>query len=321
MDLVALACQEVGLDLTEAAAQEELFSGDVWRRPNQLARTDDDSSQEEGKVQGSEEDFSQEGWQVQMLNDNPNQGSLQIQLIEDYSRQESWQIQFPDNNGSRDRHVVMPKLLSFGGDESNTVFTDQEGKESTVALQFKRSSFSEGVSPITNIYSQSKTNPKFLRRFNSSMIASSQGAPSRKLPGLPSSASAQSKPGSRPDLMFPVLEVPSLSDKHHTVSDDYPFLFLFKDNRPGQVAFAYYAIDCWASHGGSAGVPDQQEFLSKCKRWWLNLPTPYRRGYWTREVKHYKNVIRHRTWKGQAVDGRVWNVTVADEDSYNSSLW
>ena len=79
-------------------------------------------------------------------------------------------------------------------------------------------------------------------------------------------------------------------------------------------------IDCWASHGGSAGVPDKEEFLSKCERWWLNLPTPYRRGYWTREVKHYKNVIIHKTWEGQAVDGSVRNHGMVNKEAVKNDL-
>ena len=136
MDLVALACQEVGLDLTDTAAVEEVCSQDVWRQPSQPS-WEDDISQEGWQVQMPENDASQEGWQVQMM-DVISQKGWQMQMLEDNTNQGSWQFQLPEDETSRDKHVVMPKLLSFGGNLSNTIFTDQEGKESTVALQFKR---------------------------------------------------------------------------------------------------------------------------------------------------------------------------------------
>eukprot|EP00092_Neocalanus_flemingeri_P034857 GFUD01037932.1.p1 GENE.GFUD01037932.1~~GFUD01037932.1.p1 ORF type:complete len:491 (+),score=153.59 GFUD01037932.1:55-1527(+) len=271
MDIVALACQEVGLDLTDHeltdAAVDE-YSQDLWRDTTQAAWQDD---------------TSQEGWQLQVA-EMSKEGNRRLE--------------------TRLAEVVMPKQLSFGVDLSNTVFTDQEGKESSVDLQFIRPSY--GISPVTNLYSQNKSNAKISRRSRpSQMTASIQGAPCRNLPDLPS-VNDLSKPVSRSE-QYPVLEVPSPLAQPPPVQDheNNPFLHLFQDTRPGQVSFAYYVSDCWASFGGSSGVPDQDQFLKQCEGWWIHLPTPYRRGYWTREVEYYKNRTRQRTWPGQGGDGRV----------------
>eukprot|EP00092_Neocalanus_flemingeri_P034856 GFUD01037931.1.p1 GENE.GFUD01037931.1~~GFUD01037931.1.p1 ORF type:complete len:507 (+),score=150.46 GFUD01037931.1:55-1575(+) len=271
MDIVALACQEVGLDLTDHeltdAAVEE-YSQDVWRDTTQAAWQDD---------------TSQEGWQLQVA-EMSKEGNRRLE--------------------TRLAEVVMPKQLSFGVDLSNTVFTDQEGKESSVDLQFIRPSY--GISPVTNLYSQKKSNAKISRRSRpSQMTASIQGAPCRNLPDLPS-VNDLSKPVSRSE-QYPVLEVPSPLTQPPPVQDheNNPFLHLFQDTRPGQVSFAYYVSDCWASFGGSSGVSDQDQFLKQCEGWWIHLPTPYRRGYWTREVEYYKNRTGQRTWPGQGEDGRV----------------
>ena len=125
MDLIALACQEVGLDLTGHEMAETVSSQVVWRQSSQVACRADTSQE------GWQDDTIQESWQ-----DNSSQESWQLQLVEEDSRAK------PGGGGSR---VVMPKLLSFGGDVSNTVFTDKEGKESAVALQFSPSLRSEAL--------------------------------------------------------------------------------------------------------------------------------------------------------------------------------
>ena len=106
MDLIALACQEVGLDLTEAAVEViEVTNQDEWRQPWQ-------------------DDNSQEGWPL------------------------AWEEESRAKPG-RGPGIVLHKQLSFGGDFSNTVFTDQEGKESAVDLQFER--FEHFIFVIFNI--------------------------------------------------------------------------------------------------------------------------------------------------------------------------
>merc|ERR1719209_1421229 len=74
------------------------------------------------------------------------------------------------------------------------------------------------------------------------------------------------------------------------VSTPNPFLYLFSDRTPGQVSFALYVADCWASVHGAASVSSPtsveqlRSWLYQAKHWWRQVPLDYRRIYWAREV-------------------------------------
>ena len=246
MDLVALACQEVGLDLTE-----EIVEFKDVQVPNQ----------DEWRHSSWQDDVSQEVWPL------------------------AWEEASHVKPGNESR-VFLHKQLSFGGGTSSTVFTDHDGRQSTVSLQFTEQSSNSGVSPVTNLYSQRQANPNYLPRRSrpSQVSASIQGAPCRNLPELPPTSNP-SKPKLRSEI-HPVLEVPSLLIQPNPFQESNPFLHLFEDTRPGQTAFAFYVSDCWFSFSSSCIVPDYDQFYRQCQGWWVGLPTPYRRGYWTREVEH-----------------------------------
>ena len=138
-------------------------------------------------------------------------------------------------------------------------------------------------SPVTNLYSQRKSNLLSRRSRSSKAYESIQGAPCRNLPDLVSMP--QSKKNQREESFH--LEVPASSNKD-PLDTSNPFLHLFKDHHPGQVAFAFYVADCWFSFSDSNILPDLGQFLTQCHKWWVTLPTPYKRGYWTKEMQ-YKN--------------------------------
>merc|ERR1719370_298615 len=74
------------------------------------------------------------------------------------------------------------------------------------------------------------------------------------------------------------------------VSTPNPFLYLFSDRTPGQVSFALYVADCWASVHGAASVSSPtsveqlRSWLYQAKHWWRQVPLDYQRIYWAREV-------------------------------------
>ena len=35
---------------------------------------------------------------------------------------------------------------------------------------------------------------------------------------------------------------------------------------------------------------DQDKFAKQCRKWWTDLPTPYRREYWAREQEYRRSV-------------------------------
>ena len=80
------------------------------------------------------------------------------------------------------------------------------------------------------------------------------------------------------------LETPRLSQV--SIQADNPFKFLLADTRTGQVAFAYYVMDCWEREEGAGQYDDQDKFLKQCRKWWTSVPTVYRRDYWAREQEY-----------------------------------
>ena len=71
-----------------------------------------------------------------------------------------------------------------------------------------------------------------------------------------------------------------------SIQPDNPFKYLLADTEPGQVAFAYYVMDCWEREEGGGQYDDQDKFLKQCRKWWAALPTVYRREYWDREQQY-----------------------------------
>ena len=68
-----------------------------------------------------------------------------------------------------------------------------------------------------------------------------------------------------------------------SIKPDNPFKHLLADSQPGQVAFAYYVMECWEREEGAGQYDDQDKFLKQCRKWWTAVPTVYRREYWSRE--------------------------------------
>ena len=138
-------------------------------------------------------------------------------------------------------------------------------------------------------YFSQRTNPKFFKRAGSSQIAQGiKGAPCRKLSQLKansrSNAATSSVAESAPSGSLFEMEAPRLSQVD--IKADNPFKFLLADTRPGQVAFAYYVMDCWEREEGGGQYDDQDKFLKQCSKWWTSVPTVYRRDYWAREQQY-----------------------------------
>ena len=75
-----------------------------------------------------------------------------------------------------------------------------------------------------------------------------------------------------------------------SILSDNPFKYLLADTEPGQVAFAYYVMDSWERQKETGQYDDQDKFAKQCRKWWTDLPTPYRREYWAREQEHRRSV-------------------------------
>ena len=159
MDLISIACQEVGLDLeniTINVVNDNDFKQIIKSDTNNVTQTYVNVS----------------------MNDRLNQ--------------------------------MMPKQLSFYGDLPNTVFTDNEGKESKIIVQNSTSPPSndklaqQWKNPVGHLWSQSSV-PKYHRRpRKSDIINSLQGAPCRKLAELQDKTSTKAKA----QQVQPIIQVP-----------------------------------------------------------------------------------------------------------------
>ena len=201
--------------------------------------------------------------------------------------------------------LMVPKQLSFYGDLPNTVFTDNDGKQSKIILQNGQSHsppkpletsvpIVSWTNPVDHLRSQSVLS-KFHRRPRKSEIVNSiQGAPSRKLPEL----QQKTPKSSQPLLLIPESSVVE-------VKEDNPFRYLLREEGEGKIAFAFYVMDCWEQQK-ILFQGDKPEFVKQCSKWWTELPTLYRRQYWAREIDHVKNdrkaKIIGQTWRNSNND-------------------
>lgn len=208
------------------------------------------------------------------------------------------------SNETQDRLEQMTsKQLSFYGDLPNTVFTNHNGKQSTIILQNAEVPEPAVVvqpiavaSPISQLFTQSSVH-KFHRRPRKSEIVNSlQGAPTRKLAELQS----KSKTSESKRLKKAVIEVPNSAMVEVEIKEDNPFRYLLKDTEQGKVAFAFYVMNCWELQKDLPDSQANEEFVKQCSKWWTDLPTVYRRTYWTKETEYLKKMncakVRGRTW-------------------------
>ena len=84
------------------------------------------------------------------------------------------------------------------------------------------------------------------------------------------------------------------------VQEDNPFRDLLKDTDQGKIAFAFYVMECWEKQKTLEDAGEKEAFVRQCSKWWTDLPTPYRRIYWSKEIEYTKKKnISHllgRTW-------------------------
>ena len=147
------------------------------------------------------------------------------------------------------------------------------------------------VNPVQHLRAQS-TVPKFHRRPRKSEIVSSiQGAPCRKLPELENTSQKKTPT----PISVAESEVVSVQ-----VEEDNPFRYLLKDTDQGKIAFAFYVMDCWEQQKTLPASGEKEEFVGQCLKWWTDLPTPYRRIYWSKEIEYTKKK------KSAKILGRTW---------------
>jgi len=205
--------------------------------------------------------------------------------IADEKSEETTRESLPPAGGAISQNVL-PVL--FNHDLHDTVIAQEDATDNRfVSCEENSSNTTESVpyhnsrvnadsysSPIANLYSQRKTN-QLQRSRTSKGDGGIHGVPCRNL--------------SKQNIVEKFhLEVPAYYSNHDPLGSSNPFVHLFRDSKPGQVAFAFYVADCWFSFSETNILPDTDQFLKQCHRWWVTLPTPYRRGYWTKEMQ-YKN--------------------------------
>jgi len=232
VDLLALACQEVGLDMTE-----------------------DTIDMDKDKPCGSNE------WILHPSEDEQCQNAWPLHYKEELTNS-------PDSGVIHDNHVPNE------GEIYNNAVVTLSGSHPVVSS-----------SPVTNLYSQRKTNQLSRKSRSWKPYEGIQGAPCRNLPDLVTKPKSKKIHGVE---SFHLEVPPSSSSNQDPLDTSNPFLHLFRNYKPGQVAFAFYVADCWFSFSTSSLLPDLNQFLTQCTRWWVTLPTPYKRGYWTKEMQ-YKN--------------------------------
>ena len=99
---------------------------------------------------------------------------------------------------------------------------------------------------------------------------------------------SKSKTSESKRLKKAVIEVPNSAMVEVEIKEDNPFRYLLNDTEQGKVAFAFYVMNCWELQ---KDLPDSQandEFVKQCSKWWTDLPTVYRRTYWTKETEYLK---------------------------------
>jgi len=230
MDLLALACQEVGLDMSE----------DVH--------------------DGKENSCDSQEWIMQPPEVERCQNAWPLHYKEEL-------VKPPDSE------IILENQVPANESYNTAVFT-------------LSGSHSSSSSPVTNLYSQRKTN-QLSRSRSWKAYEGIQGVPCRNLPDLVTKSRARKVNGVE---SFHLEVSPSSSPNKDPLDAGNPFLHLFRDNNPGQVAFAFYVADCWFSFCDSNIQPDHDQFLTQCTRWWVTLPTPYKRGYWTKEMQYKKKM-------------------------------
>ena len=142
------------------------------------------------------------------------------------------------------------------------------------------------TSPINS----QKTNPQFFKRSGSSQIdLGIKGPPCRKLPQLKGNSKSIAATSVK-DSSSSVYELVAACPSPVSILSDNPFKYLLADTEPGQVAFAYYVMDSWERQKETGQYDDQDKFAKQCRKWWTDLPTPYRREYWAREQEFRRSV-------------------------------
>jgi len=246
MDLVSLACEEIGLDL-----------------------------EHETKIEDNDMSLYLSDGNISIINIEEDVSGFDVPIIDS---------------------------ITFYGDLSNTVFTDSEGKETKLIVQEDSSRPEKPpvvvplwVNPVQHLRAQS-TVPKFHRRPRKSEIVSSiQGAPCRKLPELESKQSSKIQNKTPTPISVAESEVVSVQ-----VQEDNPFRDLLKDTDQGKIAFAFYVMECWEKQKTLQDAGEKEAFVRQCSKWWTDLPTPYRRIYWSKEIEYTKKKnmshLLGRTW-------------------------
>jgi len=246
VDLLALACQEVGLDMTEDIDVEKDESCD--------------SSNE--------------------------------RILQDERCQNSWPLHYKEELVNSPVSEVILENHDHGSESYNNAVVTSSGSHSVVF-----------PSPVTNLYSQRKTNQLSRRSRSWKPYEGIQGAPCRNLPDLvPRSKKIHGVES------FHLEVSPSSPSNKDPLDASNPFLHLFRDHSPGQVAFAFYVADCWFSFSNTSLLPDHHQFLTQCTRWWVTLPTPYKRGYWTKEMQYKIKMGIEIEIKGKKKEKLIKNV-------------
>jgi len=201
--------------------------------------------------------------------------------------------------------LVLHKQLSFDGPVA------KKGNRPNFENQLSGRSKS---SLVSNLYQQKQANSSVFRRFLP--YQKSQGLPFRNLPELHSNE----KCFPSTTLVSDMIEVPNRMS-HDPFVEDNPFISLFdRAVNQGQVAFAFYASDCWLSFKESSHAPIvPEQILQQCEQWWTNLPPPYKRGYWLREYEYKKKLSLASNLRiGQPLVNNGFSETMVDNIRNNN---
>ena len=172
------------------------------------------------------------------------------------------------------------------------------------------------LNPVSHLLTQSSA-PRFHRRPRKSDIGNSiQGPPCRKLPELEKKKIKQA-------TSTPLIQVPD----HHVNIDiqaDNPFQYLLKNKEQGHIAFAFYVMHCWETQKQLFDAGDKESFVKQCSKWWTDLPTLYRRSYWSKELEYVSSSVLRRTWinnnSGVSQSAKIKKELDEDYDDQPSSV-
>jgi len=259
MDILALACQEIGLDELEFSSSDSHISivSEYYPPSKSHELPDPDTSKVEIKTKTSKP------------------------------------------------CLVLHKQLSFDG------AVPKKGSRPNFENQLSGRSKS---SLVSNLYQQKQANSSVFRRFLP--YQKSQGLSFRNIPELQSREKCF--PSTTP--VSDMIEVPKRMS-HYPFLEDNPFISLFdRAVNQGQVAFAFYASDCWLSLKESSHVPIvPEQILQQCEQWWSNLPPPYKRGYWLREYEYKKKLsLANNIRIGQPLGNDGFTETMVDNIRNNN---